>query len=300
MIRPSRPILLTVVVAACAPYLALKLSWLTGGSTGVREVGLMQTPLYVVANAVTLLMDALLIAVVVVLTGERGRRRPGRLLVGPAVLGLGLLLPVAIGAPLIGVLQLAGPPDPAADQGLAPWVYVVVYSGFVVQFVVLAIAVSVCLGRDAPVRERPTAAARPGAGAVLVLVPAAAGIGYVAGLLAWAAGSTVGLTAGDPLPRTARAFDALLAALAVAAAGLTLVVVRRRSTAQQTAILVVGMSVWTWSAYLLLVSLAAPGGEPAFTPIGTLVWVSGVLAGLGAAWRVVTTDRFWAQLIGQA
>lgn len=309
--RPRhRWVLLSVLVLACAPYIGLKVLWLTGSAVGVREPGLMQTPVYVVANLVTLLMDTFLIVVVAALTRPPGASGIRRWLVVPAVLGLGLLFPVATGAPLLGLVELlAASPGAPADQGLAPWMFAVVYSGFTVQFLVLTVAVAAWL------RYRPagfggaigTADRRRMLAPSLVAV--AAGGVYCGGLLGWAAGLTVGLAGGEAMVRTGRVFDGLLAALAVVAAALSTAVARRAASlptmvargaaALPTVALIVATSVWTWAVYLLLVSFAAPGGERTFTPIGTVVWCCGVVAGAGAAWRTLAADDLATRLVGR-
>lgn len=63
--------LLAVVLLACAPYIVLKLPWLVRRKPVVRDPELVDTAVYRVANALTLLLDIVLVLVVVRSTGLR-------------------------------------------------------------------------------------------------------------------------------------------------------------------------------------------------------------------------------------
>lgn len=272
--RRARALLLTVVAVACAPYVVLKLLWVAGASPGVRDTALIHSALYRAANVITLVLDLVLVLVVVVLSGPRSTGRLGRLLALPATIGLGLLLPVVTAAPVIAVVGALDPgPEAAADEGLAPWVYAVVYTGFTVQFGCLAVATAI------HVRRRPTPYRPVGPGATGLV--AATGAAYVLGLAAWAGGATVGLTAGVDLPRSSRILYAVLAGLTVVA--VALMTRARRDPAVRFLALVGAMAVWTWALFSLLTTLATPEGPPTVGSLGVAVWLCGAACGLTAA-----------------
>ncbi|MFD7029145.1 hypothetical protein ACFWAR_14040, partial [Streptomyces sp. NPDC059917] len=99
---------------------------------------------FVVANSVTLAMDACVIVLVLVLTRPWGLRVPGWLLITPAFVATGLLTPILAGYPgqlLIRVLGVET--DTASARAvrkpfLEPWVFDLVYGGFIVQGLALA------------------------------------------------------------------------------------------------------------------------------------------------------------------
>ncbi|MBT2471919.1 hypothetical protein J7E97_29695 [Streptomyces sp. ISL-66] len=132
-------------VAATVPYLTLKTAWLAGSHIGIPEgSGLLEPRLFTtVANAVSLLMDATVIVLVLVLTRPWGRRVPSWLLIVPAFVATGLLTPIVLGFPGQLVLRALGQgPDAAAQAAeepfLEPWVFHAVYAGFIVQAIALA------------------------------------------------------------------------------------------------------------------------------------------------------------------
>lgn len=140
-----RKALAGVAVAATVPYLTLKGAWLSGSDVGIPagspllDAGLFLT----VANAVTVVMDAAVIVLVLVLTRPWGRRLPAWLLTVPAFVATGLLTPIVLGFPGQLLLRAMGLGPDAAEQAtkepfLDPWVFHVVYSGFIVQAVALA------------------------------------------------------------------------------------------------------------------------------------------------------------------
>jgi len=124
-------------VAACLPYLLLKLAWLLGWSIGVED-GYFATEAQV-ANLVTFALEASAIAVAVLLVAPVGRRLPGAVVALPAWVATGLLLPVAAGAVVGGALQalLGGGNGFAGTAEMAGWVFAVVYLGFALQGVFL-------------------------------------------------------------------------------------------------------------------------------------------------------------------
>ncbi|MFD6228499.1 hypothetical protein ACFWFZ_16695 [Streptomyces sp. NPDC060232] len=141
----GRHILTAVALAATVPYLALKAAWLSGSRIGIPDgsVLLEAGPFLTVANAVTLAMDACVIALVLVLTRPWGLRTPAWILTVPVFTATGLLTPILLGFPgqlLVRALGFgAGPQEAAAREPfLDPWVFNVVYTGFTVQGLALA------------------------------------------------------------------------------------------------------------------------------------------------------------------
>ncbi|MFE4264892.1 hypothetical protein [Streptomyces sp. NPDC056883] len=140
-----RRVLAAVAVAATVPYLTLKTAWLAGSHVGIPAGSVLLEPRLVltVANAVTVLMDAAVILLVLVLIRPWGKRVPSWLLVVPSFVATGLLTPIVLGFP--GQLLLRGMglgPDKAAPTAPKPflddWVFFVVYTGFIVQAIALA------------------------------------------------------------------------------------------------------------------------------------------------------------------
>lgn len=132
-------------IVATLPYLTLKTAWLAGSHLGIPAgSALLEAPLFLtVANAVTVAMDAAVIVLVLVLTRPWGMRVPGWLLTVPAFVATGLLTPIVLGFPGQLLLRALGLGPDAAEQAarepfLDPWVFHVVYSGFIVQAIALA------------------------------------------------------------------------------------------------------------------------------------------------------------------
>jgi hypothetical protein len=138
-ISRRRLVACAATLLGCVPYLALKIAWLAGSAVGTAsgEAGAeMHDQRYVVGNLVTVAMALVAVSLVLALTLPWGRRVPGWLLAAPAGVAAGLLAPIAVGLPVGLVLQalVGGAPAPD-DDGLAGWVYAVVYGGFVLQAV---------------------------------------------------------------------------------------------------------------------------------------------------------------------
>ncbi|MGW7101987.1 hypothetical protein [Streptomyces sp. NPDC054838] len=146
----SRPgvvgrILRAAALATTVPYLCLKGAWLAGSRIGIPDGSVLLEPgmFFKVANAVTLAMDSAVIVLVLVLTRSWGLRVPSWLLTVPVFIATGLLVPVVVAFPaqcLLGAVGLG--PDAAAEAAkepfLDPWVFNVVYGGFILQAIALA------------------------------------------------------------------------------------------------------------------------------------------------------------------
>lgn len=135
----SRRALRAVAVVSCVPYLSLKAAWIAGSRIGIPDGSslLEHRATMAVANSVTVLMDAAVIVLALVLTRPWGLRAPAWLLGLPAWVATGLLAPIMAGFPLqVLVDVLGGSTSTAAAEGepfLDAWVFGVVYTGFIVQ-----------------------------------------------------------------------------------------------------------------------------------------------------------------------
>ncbi|MEU2715753.1 hypothetical protein [Streptomyces sp. NPDC007205] len=124
-------------VAACLPYLSLKAAWIGGSHLGIPDGSpLLEHRLTLaLANGLTVLMDAAVVVLALLLTRPWGRRVPAWLLAVPMWLAVGLLAPIMVGFPLQLVLHGGG--GGAGGTGDRPfldgWVFGVVYGDFIVQ-----------------------------------------------------------------------------------------------------------------------------------------------------------------------
>ena len=192
--RRMRAAAAAAAIAACLPYAALKVAWLTGSSVGsATAVGAasLHDGRHSVGNVVTLAMELVAVMLALALSHRRGQTLSAAVVLIPVWVGTGLLAPIALGLPLGIVAQaiVGGSPAPA-DNGLHGWVYAVVYGGFVVQAVALMTAfilyARVRWGERLRLRmlepaPGPTPRLLAGAGAAAALV-------YAVANLAWAVG----------------------------------------------------------------------------------------------------------------
>jgi hypothetical protein len=178
-------------IAACLPYAALKVAWLTGSSVGsatAMGAASLHDGRHSVGNVVTLAMELVAVMLALALGHRRGQKLPAAVVLIPVWVGTGLLAPIALGLPL-GILAQAivgGSPAPA-DNGLHGWVYAVVYGGFVVQAVALLTAFLLYARvrwsellrlRRLELAPGPTPRLLAGAGAVAAVVYAVANIAW--------------------------------------------------------------------------------------------------------------------------
>ncbi|MGW2021079.1 hypothetical protein [Streptomyces decoyicus] len=198
-----------IAVVACLPYLALKLLWVLGFDLGVIEPPRVSRATWVAANAFTFLLDAVAAVVAHALTRPAARRAPAWLLALPLWMASGLLLPLLtglVGGGLTGLVTGARNPLAAGDF-LAPWVFGVVYGGFLIEAVTLLGAFTVYAHQRWGGLLRRPLHALPGTGTRTVqrifLLPAAvllAALGTVR--ILWGTGSTLGVAASDTDSRT--------------------------------------------------------------------------------------------------
>ncbi|GAA2453630.1 hypothetical protein GCM10010191_85430 [Actinomadura vinacea] len=298
--RPSavRLAVCYATIAACVPYIVLKLAWLSGSTIGWNDEEMAEGAAIYAANAITMGMDAVAVLVALAFTHPWGRRLPAWLVIVPIWVGTGLLAPIVLGLPPGLVIQtISGGPAPAtADQGgLQSWVYVIVYTGFVLQGLGLLTAF-VLYARDrwaglltARTRDLP-AGATHAAQSFLALAASLPALGYAAVNLYWGLGGTAGLPPGS-LDRTVvqQTVTVVWGLLALAGAAGTLALVHGRGGAGRTGRLWVPLSAawlgsgatFTFALASLLGTLAQPGALAADrSPAADLTLLSGLLGGL--------------------
>ncbi|MGW1378816.1 hypothetical protein ACWD6P_31750 [Streptomyces sp. NPDC002446] len=189
---------------ACTPYLTLKLLWVLGFDIGVVDPGRIGRAAWVAANAFTFVLDAIAAVVAHALTRPGGRRTPAWLLALPLWMASGLLIPLmtgVVGGSLAGLVTGSRNPMAAGDF-LEPWVFGVVYGGFLVEGLTLLGAFAVYAHQRwggllrRPLGELPDTGTR--AMQRLFLVPAAVLLAALGGLrVLWGAGATLGRTAAE-------------------------------------------------------------------------------------------------------
>jgi hypothetical protein len=285
-------------VAACVPYLCLKIAWLSGSTVGWNDAEAAKDSVLYVGNAVTMGMDVLAVLVACAFTFPWGRRVPAWLVLPPIWVATGLLVPIVLAVPLGTVIQSLASAEPVTgtENGLHGWVYGVVYTGFTLQGLGLAAAFVLYARRRWPevftVRtvDVPAGPARSlqlllARGAV---VPAAV---CAAAHFFWAFGGTAGLPHDQAADRNApqQVMDGVWGLLALGgAAGLLALAARAHRPARLVVPLAaawVGAGVmFAWSLYGLVVTLAAAeelGADSA--PASGLVALGGTLTGLVVA-----------------
>lgn len=119
-------------VACALPYLALKLTWLLGGTLGTTDPSIMQDRSMMALNAGTAGMDLVGIGLALAFTHSWGQRIPAWLLLPPMWVATGLLSRFVIWVPITGILAaLDSTSLPQARGGpVQSWVYALVYVEF--------------------------------------------------------------------------------------------------------------------------------------------------------------------------
>ncbi|GGQ41674.1 hypothetical protein ACFFKE_05065 [Streptomyces mutabilis] len=293
----TRRLLRAVAVLACLPYLGLKVAWIAGSRAGIPEGSALldHRATMIAANGVTLLLDSCVIVLALILTRPWGLRVPAWALVSPVWVAGGLLAPIMAGFPLQLLTRALGG-DTATESGpgrepfLDPWVFGVVYTGFIVQGLALG-ALFALYARDrwghlwrGRVWELPVGVvARPYrgvalAGAVLAAFPLAV-------RLYWAGGGTAGLKAAD---RTAdlQVLEGMHAGFLVTAVTGTLLLAFHRArvlpvTVPLASAWVCSGAVACWGGWMLLAALM-PSDDPADRPtqLLTVTYAGQMTAGL--------------------
>ncbi|MFD3664087.1 hypothetical protein ACFWVF_26455 [Streptomyces sp. NPDC058659] len=275
-----RRVLRALAIAACLPYISLKIVWVAGGEIGIPagSVLLEQRTLLAVANSISVLADAAVVVLALLLTQAWGLRVRAWLLAFPMWAATGLLAPIVAGYPaqlavalLSGDERAAAPSEPFLDG----WVFAVVYGGFILQGLTLG-TLFVLYARDrwghvrrgGRLGELSARTSGPGvraaalAGAVASLVPATV-------QLIWLSGSARGLSAQRAAERDTDFYvlSAIHLAFLVTAVVFTLLLVLRRPArlGVRPVLALAWVSTGTagcWGAYMSLVALM-PETDPA-------------------------------------
>lgn len=272
-----------LTIAACLPYVGMKLAWIFGSGIGGADEQMMRSSV-VAANVVTMGMDLVAIVVVLVFTYQWGRRIPAWLVLVPMWVGTGLLAPIALGLPLGMVVQLiVGGSAAASGATLDGWVFAVVYGGFTLQAVGLTIAFAL-YARERWAALFEASELRRGATYDLQLLIAKAGAvvatGYAVMQIAWAV--TGGQFGGEPTAvETAaqKTFYLVRALIALTGAVSLLVFVHGRSTRFSLA------GAWVGTGFLfasgLFELLTEPDGD-VLRLLALAATLMGLLMGLAA------------------
>ncbi|MYS86519.1 hypothetical protein [Embleya scabrispora] len=224
-------------VLACSPYLLLKLLWVVGVDVGVVHPDELNRAQWVAANALTFGMDTIAALIAYTLSRPREARIRAWLITLPLWVASGLLVVIMTAVPLSllgAAVGSTGNPF-AGDDFLRPWVYAVVYGGFIVEGAVLLAAFGLYVHErwGALLRVRVRALPDPAGtrDAQRVLGTAAAVLLGVAGVLrmTWALGSDLGMSERWVADRdaTGRWMDGVQGGLAlIGAVGLIVLVYR--------------------------------------------------------------------------
>ncbi|MGW1996994.1 hypothetical protein [Embleya sp. NPDC001921] len=295
-------------VLACSPYLLLKLLWVVGIDVGVAHPDELNRARWIAANALTFGMDAIAALIAYGLTRPREVRVRAWLIVLPLWVASGLLVVIMLAVPLSlmgAAVGDAGNPF-AGDDFLQPWVYAVVYGGFIVEGAVLLTAFGLYAherwGALLRVRVRAlpdpagTGAAQRFLGTVAALLLGFAGVLR----LAWASGADVGMTGRWIADRnaTGRWVDGVQGGLAlIGATGLILLVHRLGGTRVRVPLAMAWLgagSAFGWGGWMGLISAGAAPGSTLAERTSTLLrfvytaeMITGVLA-LTIGWFFLT------------
>ncbi|NUR71777.1 MAG: hypothetical protein HOU81_13220 [Hamadaea sp.] len=128
-------------VAAASPYLVLKIMWLSGSTIGTNASTPDDATFYAM-NLFTVLMDATAVLLALAFTRRWGRRLPAPLILFPMWVGIGFLGAIVLALPAAAAISALRGVNVFAEGGgiVEPWVYAVVYVGFVSQGVGLLTA----------------------------------------------------------------------------------------------------------------------------------------------------------------
>lgn len=304
-------------VAACVPYLTLKLAWLSGSTVGWNDAEAARDSALYVGNAITMGMDAVAVLVALAFTFRWGLRIPAWLVLTPIWIAVGLLAPIVIAVPAGSLLQtlFSSKPLVESDIVLQGWVFGVVYSGFTLQGLGL-LAAFVLYARDrwagiftVRTRDVPKGATHP----LQVLLARTASVfaaGFAAVHLFWAFGGTAGLRANQLDYRSApqQLADGVYGVAALAGAAALLAIVRRGARPSRFAVPLA--AAWAGSAttfapsfYALLAMLGQPGDLASDVTVAAgLTALCGLLGGLlmGLTGAFLLTERQSARPIASS
>ncbi|WP_329394022.1 hypothetical protein OHA45_09715 [Streptomyces lydicus] len=311
-VRTTRTVLRVTTLAACVPYLTLKIAWIAGSRIGIPEGSALRRDgnSLMALNALTVLMDAAVIVLAFLLTRPWGQRVPSWLLALPMWCATGLLAPIVAVFPAqtLAAAVRGGPPGAGGgspDALLAPWVWSLVYTGFIVQALALGTLfvlyarerwAHLWRGRIGTLPDSPTRPARrltAAAVAVLSLLPATTH-------LLWASGSSTGLNAARAASTDldSRLNDAgyVLFALLTAVGALALGYGR----SHRVPLLLPLAATWIgsgalagWGGWLTLTTLSVSAGDPKLpSPLLSLTYAVQMIVGMLVA---VAGAHFFAE-----
>jgi hypothetical protein len=282
-------------IAACVPYLTIKIAWLSGSTVGWNDPSAAEDSALYVGNAITMGMDAVAVLVAMAFTFPWGRRLPAWLVLTPIWIAVGLLAPIVLAVPLGTLMQALFSSQPMTGDAneLQGWVYGIVYAGFTVQGLgLLAAFVLYARNRWPRVFAVRTKDVPQGATSALQLLVARAAavpaLAFAAVHLFWAFGGTAGLHEDELADRNVpqQLADGVWGVLAIAGAAALVLIVQR---AGRPGRLVVPLAVawvgaaatFTGSLYRLLVMIGGPDGPASdFTAAAGLTALAGLLGGL--------------------
>lgn len=298
-------------MASTVPYLTLKMAWLCGSEAGVRDPAAMDK-LWLL-NLITFGMDVIALALALTFVRPWGRRVRAGLVAFPMWVATGLLGTILVAVPTSLIAGLVLGPEhqnaaQRADDGLASWVFVLVYGGFSVQGVALILAfvlyarrrwAGLLRDRIGDLPDSPTLVVQR----VFAGVAALLGLGVAAFRAYWAAGGTAGLPLrwAEERSRSIATMDAVSAVMAVAAAAAVMVLVfrigpgRRLRTPFAVAWTAAG-SIFGWGSWQLVAfgsTTTVPDLRSAVPGLMVLVEAGQVVAGLLilAAGAMALTER---------
>lgn len=273
-----------LAAAGTAPYLALKVAWLSGSGVGFVDPALASDPSLQVANVITAGMDLLVVALALALTHRWGDRLPAWLVLIPMWVGTGLLLPITV-----SLLPAAAAGGLATDgtSPFQPWLQPVVYGSFAWQGVLLAVAFVLHARSRWPDALRGGGAR--GGGVARVLVAGAAGLAAVVVALRGAAA----LGADGPAGTLVEGTHAVLAL--AGAVGVLAVVHGWRVPGPTWLPVVLGWTgsaaLFAWGTFTTLLALV----DTVFDPTSTLTNLTGFASALaGLALAMVGIERIAA------
>ncbi|MFG3442698.1 hypothetical protein ACGF0J_36115 [Nonomuraea sp. NPDC047897] len=292
-----------VAIAAMLPYLTLKILWMAGNPLGLDQA-FVDDPTVVALNAMTFGMDAVGLVMALAFAMRWGMRVPAWLVLLPLWVGMGLLSVIVVTTPLSVLVE--GADILPATGPIQPWVFMVVYSGFVVQGVGLMVSFAL-YARDrwphvltASVADRPLTATLPfqvvvARGALLVTL-------LVGGTrLAWAFGVTAGLPGGvaDAYSTSSAFLDGVKGLLAIGAGAALPAMVAGAGRAAFWKPLVVAWlgtgAMFGWGLYAMIVTVTGGplgGDSPGLVGVVQLFeTLTGLVMGMCGAFLLAERSR---------
>ncbi|MFH9436833.1 hypothetical protein [Streptomyces rochei] len=290
-------LLRATAIAACLPYLGLKVAWIAGSRVGIPEGSalLEHRVTMAVGNGLTVLLDSCVIVLTLLLTRPWGLRVPAWTMALPVWVATGLLAPIMAGFPLQLLTRALGG-DTATSSGaegepfLDSWVFGVVYTGFIVQ----GLALGALFARYARkrwgrlwrgrVRDLPAGVVRAPYRAVAVVGAVLASF-PLAVRLYWLCGGSAGLRDGERTADVQVLEGMHVAFLAAAAAGTLLLAFRGGRALPVPAPLaahwICSAATACWGGWMLL-ALLLPADDPADRPttLLTLTYAGQMTVGL--------------------